>query len=142
MLSLVVKSIGPPQEPPKFSLWPRDTGGHDSTKASSLTLSPVRVVKLPRIDVSGDRQHGKRYRSRHHYLVRANKDESLRLRRLGSGLLNRNAIDSSLLTHLVVGNSHQMQLFKSMNNFPLSALTLLLKVISANLFLTLKRLEE
>ena len=65
------------------------------------TLPPLKAVRVPSILMQ---QHRKRKHrtSKHHYLLRMKRDESLRLRRLGSGLLEQDVLDSSILTHLVV----------------------------------------
>ncbi|KAK7112594.1 hypothetical protein V1264_012028 [Littorina saxatilis] len=63
-------------------------------------LPPIKATKIPSILVQP--QQKKKYRtSKHHYLLRMRKDESLRLRRLGSGLLEQHVLDSSILTHIV-----------------------------------------
>ena len=97
-----------------------------------LSLPSVKVVKVPRVDPPPQSNlpfhlplltsppppahHGylhqqqtpplsqrkKKRTSKHHYLFKMKKDESLKLRRLGSGLTENDVIDSSILTHLVV----------------------------------------
>lgn len=79
------------------------------------TLPPIKAVKTPAILTQHQyhlhhhqqqRKKIKRRTSMHHYLLKMRKDESLKLRRLGSGLLETDVVlDSSILTHLVVGTA-------------------------------------
>ncbi|XP_076458108.1 uncharacterized protein LOC143291868 [Babylonia areolata] len=85
------------------------------------TLPPLKAVRVPSLVVQHHHHHHhhphhhphphhhhhhhhqkkKTMTSRHHYLLRMKKEESLRMRRLGSGLLENDVLDSAILTHLV-----------------------------------------
>lgn len=81
------------------------TSGHVLVRP--LRASDTGLVRPFRVSDGLSRNHRTRYRTKHHYLLRVDKDESLRLRRLGSGLLGVAELDSTILTHLVVGHQRQ-----------------------------------
>ncbi|KAL8574567.1 hypothetical protein ACOMHN_047284 [Nucella lapillus] len=70
------------------------------------TLPPLKAVRVPHVLMAQQQQqqqHGKRKAktSKHHYLLKMRREDSQRMRRLGSGLLEHEELDSAILTHLV-----------------------------------------
>jgi hypothetical protein len=82
-----------------------------------LSLPPIKAVKVPSIltqhqtflhHQQHQRKKLKKRTSMHHYMLKMKKDESLKLRRLGSGLLESDVqIDSYIFTQLVVRTTMQ-----------------------------------